>query len=225
MDYRSLLTVPLAALALTAGGAEKLRQPANWMAGASYAWPGGATHEAGVAPETETSGQRALTVRSNGKRAAHEVGSIGQFVSGYAGKRVRFTAQVKTAGLDDWGGIVVASGYQPLFLLPVNPDFDETPPLGAAGCADWCEVSVVADIPAEQGNGSASVGLALVGSGQVWARGMRLETVGSDVPLTTQRFGVKASAAFRTLVEANQKRMREQLRGQPPSPPQNLSLQ
>lgn len=225
MDYRALLTIPLAALALSASGAEKLRQPANWIAGASYAWPSGATHEAGVAPETETSGQRALTVRSIGQRAAHEVGSIGQSVLGYAGQRVRFTAQVKSAAADGWGGIVVASGFQPLFLLPAAPQFDEVPPLGAAGCPDWCEVSVVADIPADDGNGAISVGLALVGSGQVWARGMKLETVGRDVPLTTQRFGVEAAAAFRTWQEAAQKQFREQVRNQPPSPPQNLSLQ
>jgi len=225
MDYRALLTIPLAALALSASGAEALRQPSNWGAGASFAWPGGATHEAGVAPETETSGQRALTVRSNGKRATHEVGSIGQFVSGYAGKRVRFSAQVKSAGADGWGGIVVASGYQLLFLSYLAPEFNEVPPLGAAGCADWCEVSVVADIPADAGNGAISVGLALVGSGQVWARGLKLETVGRDVPLTTQRFGVEAAAAFQAMKEAGQKLMREQLRNQPPSPPQNLSLQ
>ncbi|CAM3718269.1 hypothetical protein [Roseateles saccharophilus] len=225
MDYRSLLAIPLAALALSASGADKLRQPSNWIAGASYAWPSGATHEAGVAPETETSGQRALTVRSIGKRAAHEAGSISQFVPGYAGKRVRFSAQVKSAAADGWGGIVVASSYQLLFLSYLAPEFDEVPPLGAAGCPDWCDVSVVADIPADDGSGAISVGLALVGSGQVWARGVKLETVGEDVPLTTQRFGVEAAAAFRVWLGAAQKQFREQLRNQPPSPPQNLSLQ
>lgn len=219
MDYRALLTVPLAALALSASGADPLRQPTRWVAGASYAWPQGATHEAGVAPETENSGQRALTVRAIGQRTAHEIGGIGQPAMGYAGQRLRFSAQVKAAGIDGWAGLVVGSGFGLVHLLPVMPDADTMPPLGAAGCPEWCDVSVVADIPAD-GDGVALVGLALVGNGQVWARGFRLDTVGRDVPLTTERFGVEAGEAMRALQQKVQ-----QMRSAQPSPPQNLSLQ
>ena len=110
MDYRALLAAPLAAAAMNASSADALRQPAGWMAGASYAWPQGATHEAGVAPETEASGQRALTVKAIGTRTLHEIGSIGQYAMGHAGKRVRFSAQVMATGVDGWAGLVVGSG-------------------------------------------------------------------------------------------------------------------
>jgi hypothetical protein len=220
MDYRVLLAAPLAAVAVAASGAGTLRQPAGWMAGASFAWPGGATHEAGVAPETESLGQRALTVKAIGTRAAHEIGSIGQYAMGYAGRRVRFSAQVKVAGVDGWAGLVVGSGWLPLYLQPGSPDADAAPPHGAAGCPAWCDVSVVADIPAD-GEGVADVGLALVGSGQVWARELKLEVVGRDVPLTTERFGADAGAARRAL----QQQAQQMLRAAPPRPPQNLSLQ
>jgi len=219
MDYRALVTVPLATLALSFSGAETLRLPSGWNAGASFGEASVPTHEAGVAPETETSGLRALTVRSKGRRAAYETGSIGQSLLGHAGQRMRFSAQVKSAAMDGWGGIVVAQDFGQLHLAHMSPDVDAMPPLGAAGCPDWCEVSVVADVPAD-GNGVISVGLVLVGSGQVWARDIRLETVGREVPLTTQRFGVDAAAAFRTHREAEQK----QARSKAPSPPQNLSL-
>lgn len=224
MDYRSLLAVPLAALALSASGADTLRQPNGWSAGATFAWPGGNTHEAGVAPETEPSGQRALTVKSLGKRNANEIGSIGQFVIGYAGKRVRFSGQVRAADLDAWGGLAVASGFKLLYLTPTYPDYDKAPPLGAAGCPEWCEVSVVADIPADA-EGAVSVGLALIGSGQVWARNLKLEVVGRDVPLTTQRFGAEAAVATRALQQQVERQMRADADNRPPQPPQNLSLQ
>ena len=224
MDYRALLTIPLAALALSASGAETLRQPDGWASGAGYRWPDGMTHEAGVAPETEASGQRALTVKSIGKGSSSDIGSIGQFVVGYAGQRVRFTGQVKAAGLDGWGGLVVATGFKLLYLAHVDPDFDKTPPLGGAGCPDWCDVSVVADIPAD-GPGAVSVGLALAGSGQVWARSLRLEVVGRDVPLSTQRFGVEAAIAARELHQKVQQMLRALPQDRPPMPPQNLSLQ
>lgn len=220
MDYRVLLTVPLAAVAITASGADALRQPAGWMAGASFAWPQGATHEAGVAPETEASGQRALTVKAIGTRSAHEIGSISQYAMGHAGKRVRFSAQVKASGVDGWAGLVVGNGFLPLWLQPGIPDADAVPPVGAAGCPQWCDVSVVADIPADS-DGVANVGVALVGNGQVWARGFKLEVVGSDVPVTTQRFAAEAGEALRAM----QHKAQQAMRAAPPTPPRNLALQ
>lgn len=218
MDYRSLLIIPLAALALSASGAEKLRLPNGWMAGASFAWPVLATHEGGVAPETEGTGQRALTIKPVGVRSTTEIGTISQYVFGYAGKRARFTAQVKATGVDGWAGLVIGQGANPLWL-PGTPEAEAAPPRGAAACADWCEVSVVADIPAD-GDGMAQVGLALVGNGQVWARGFKLEAVGPEVPVTTQRFAEQAAVAQKAVQD---KFLRE--RAAKPTPPANLAMQ
>lgn len=220
MDYRILLAAPLAAAAVTASGADALRQPEGWMAMASYAWPQGQTHEAGVAPETETSGQRALTVKSLGRRQPTEIGSVSQFAFGYAGKRVRLTAQVKTAGLDGWGGLVISQGFTPLPYLAFTDAYATTPPLGAAGCPDWCEVSVVAHVAADSDKGGVvNVGLALVGSGQAWARSVRLEAVGDDVPVTTEVFAAKAAGQVRESALQGQQLMAAQKKT-----PTNLSL-
>ena len=180
----------------------------------------GGDDEAGVAPETEASGQRALTVKAIGTRAPHEIGSISQYAMGHAGKRVRFSAQVMATGVDGWAGLVVGSGFLPLWLQPGVPETDAAPPHGAAACPQWCDVSVVADIPAD-GEGVANVGVALVGNGQVWARGVKLEVVGRDVPLTTQRFAAEAGEAMRAM----QQKAQQQMRAAQPTPPQNLALQ
>lgn len=222
MDYRALLSIPLAALALSASSAETLRQPAGWVSFAGWDGLNSPTHEAGVAPETENSSQRALTVKAIGERKAHQIGSIFQGLTGYADRRIRFSAQVRTAGVDQWAGIAVGSGVVPFSMVPDSPEAvaDATAPRGAAGCPDWCDVSVVADISTANG-GMASVGLALIGNGQVWARSFKLETVGPEVPVTSHRFGAEAAALVRAMKAQNEAHMLYSRT----TPPQNLSLQ
>ncbi|MBL8277300.1 MAG: hypothetical protein JNL93_11415 [Pelomonas sp.] len=220
MDYRSLLAIPLATLALSASSAEALRMPSGWLGGHSFGWPANRLYAYGVAPESEQQPQRALTVQAIGKRQASDLGAISQTLMGYAGQRVRFSAQVKATGVDTWAGLVVREGYLPLFLLAVDPD--EAAPsteVGTAACPDWCRVSVVADIPAGS-QGSATVGLALLGNGQVWARDFKVEVVGIDVPLTQHGFAAAQTEALRA-----QLRQSLQARAVRATPPQNLGLQ
>lgn len=220
MDYRSLLVIPLAALALSASSADSLRMPGGWQGGGSFSWPTGPTYAWGVAPDSEQQAQRALTVRSLDRRQGTDLGAVWQSVVGYSGKRVRFTAEVKAAGTDGWAGLVVRDGFLPLFLLAVSPGEPEPATAAAApACPDWCTVSVVADIPADD-LGAATVGLALIGNGQAWARGLRLEVVGNDTPVTTQRFAVAPTAALREQIARSQQSQASQ-----PRPPANLALQ
>jgi hypothetical protein len=203
---------------MAASGADALRQPARWFAGATYAWPAGPTHEGGVAPETEGMAERALTVKAIGSRTSRDIGAIEQGVMGYAGKRVRFSAQVMASGTDGWAGLVVGSGFIPLYLQPAQNDVDMAP-LGASACPQWCDVSVVADIPADS-EGAVKVGLALVGNGQVWARRFKLELVGRDVPLTAYRFAAEQGAATRAEQQAWVRARAAQR-----TPPKNLTLE
>lgn len=217
MDYRSLLTIPLAALALSASSAETLRLPAGWQ---GHGTPGlAASHAYGVAADTEGQASRALTVQALGQRQPSELGAVWQTVTGYSGKRVRLSAQVKANGVDGWAGLVVREGFLPIFMLAGHPE--EQPPsveVAAPGCKDWCAVSVVADIPADS-FGAATVGLALIGNGQVWARDFKLEVVGREVPLTAQRFAAQQTDALR-----DQFHRSLQARAAQVTPPQNLAL-
>lgn len=220
MDYRSLLAIPIAALALSASNAESLRLPNGWQGGASFTWPAGQSYAYGVAPETENQAARTLTVQSRGRRQPTELGAMWQSVLGYAGKRVRFTAEVKATGTDTWAGLVVRDGFLPLYILPVNPGEPELAvAAGAPGCPEWCAVSVVADIPADD-LGAATVGVALIGNGQVWARGLKLEVVSNDTPLTTHRFAAAQTATLREQITRTQ-----QSQASRPTPPSNLALQ
>jgi hypothetical protein len=121
-------------------------------------------------------------------------------------------------GTDGWAGLVVGEGFIPLYLQPAMADGVITPPLGAPACPQWCDVSVVAEIPTH-GGGFAHVGLALVGNGQVWARGFKLELVGPDAPLTSHRFAGEQGAAARVEQQAWVRARAAQR-----TPPQNLAL-
>jgi hypothetical protein len=76
-----------------------LRQPVGWLSGNTHAKPQETTHQAGVAPETENSGQRALTVKALCTREVHQISSVSQMLHGYAGKRVRFSGQLRADAL------------------------------------------------------------------------------------------------------------------------------
>lgn len=220
MDYRIFLAAPLAALAVTASGADTLQVPKGWLAGSTWALPLlSTTYEAGVATDLLPGQARALTIRPLGPRTGNDIGTIGQMVGGYAGKRVRFSAQVKATGVDGWAGLVIGSGFIPPYLRPMMGEDGGPPVLGAPGCSQWCEVSVVADIPAD-GEGVSNVALALIGNGQVWARGFKVEVVGTDVPVSTWRFAADVGAAL-----AAEKKSFLQSQAAHPTPPAGLDLQ
>lgn len=107
-------------------------------------------------------------------------GSLGQIVRAedYRGKRVRFSAYVKTrdvsgrgAGLwmrvDGNGGVMAFDNMQSRPLL---------------GTADWTRASVVLDVPVEAEG--ILFGLILASGGEAWIDDASLEVVGTDVPST-----------------------------------------
>ncbi|HET9314327.1 MAG TPA: AraC family transcriptional regulator, partial [Vicinamibacteria bacterium] len=95
----------------------------------------------------------------------------------YRGQRVRFSAEVKAAGVAQWAGLWmrVDAGSTPLA-------FDNMSQRPIKDTRDWERYDVVLDVPA-QAQGIA-FGLLLSGPGQVWMSGLRLEAVGPDVATT-----------------------------------------
>jgi hypothetical protein len=217
MDYRALLAAPLAALVMSSSAGE-LRMPADWQANASFTWPITKTYEAGVDPQAQEGGLQALTIKSIGTRSPRDIGTVEQFASGYAGKRVRLSGQLKAAGVDGWAGLVLSTNRTPLPLY-LHPGSGHELPFAAAACAQWCAVSVVMDMPADS-LGMPVAGVALMGNGQVWARQLKIEAVGPDVALTSDRFAAALDADLRA-----QRRQHEQDKAQRRTPPQNLTLE
>jgi hypothetical protein len=217
MDYRALLAAPMAVV--ISSNASEMRMPAEWQANASFTWPITKTYEAGVDPQAEEGGVRALTIKSVGTRLPSDIGTVEQFVSpGHAGKRVRLSGQLKAAGGDGWAGLVLSTNPtpMPLYLIPGS---GQQLPHAAPACPQWCEVSVVADMPADN-IGMPVVGVALMGNGQVWARRLKVEVVGPEVALTTDRFAAALDAERRA-----QQRRQDQEKAQRRTPPQNLALE
>lgn len=218
MDFRVLLAAPLAALVMTSSAAE-LRMPEGWMPTISFAWPLTTTYEVGVDPSMDEPGRHSLSVQSVGTRDALEVGAVTQWVIGYAGKRVRFSAQVKAAGADTWAGLVLGNKMVHLIGLG-NADGDAMAhTYGAKAGADWQTVSVVVDVPSD---GSwITAGLALVGNGKVWARDLKLDVVGQDVPLSTSHVGMNVKRAQERIQKGQEAMVKMQTYE---IPPQNLGL-
>lgn len=102
--------------------------------------------------------------------------------SGYHGKRVRFTAALKTSEVSNWSG---------LWMRVDGPEKDEREYLSfdnmnnraIRGTAAWQEYAIVLDVPAEAIN--ISFGALLNGNGQIWLADARMEIVGNDVEVTS----------------------------------------
>lgn len=228
MDTRALIVVPLAALVLSVSAATP-RVPDHWQvfAIAHTATPptaNGSGFDFGLDPTAEPLGTPTLTIRSNAPQlpVSPSVGTVSQPAFGYAGQRVRFTAEVRATGSASWAGVFLAPGDGNLInrLARGEPGVENQLPLGSrvAGDGRWQTVSVVMDVPA--GLPQVNVGLALVGEGQLWARHLRFEVVGAQVPATSTPIGIDWAQARQAQQEG--RRVMAQI---PPQPLVNPGLE
>jgi hypothetical protein len=185
-------------------------------------WKGG--YDIGIDPASDSSKSRILTVRSTAAQVAvtPSVGAAWQPAYGYAGQRLRFSGQVRTEGAPGWAGLYMGVGEDGVLwrLASGEAGAEQHLPMGArvaAGTAGWQDVSVVIDVPADAP--AIHLGLALVGEGQVWARELRFETVGADVPLSSTPIGIDWAKAREFRAQT-----RRTLAQVPPQPLANTAL-
>jgi hypothetical protein len=95
----------------------------------------------------------------------------------YLGKRVRFSAFVKSYGVQDWAGLWmrVDKGTDVVAM-------DNMHDRPIKGTTDWQKYEVVLDVP--QDATGIFYGILLGGTGAVWLNSVELEVVGADVPAT-----------------------------------------
>jgi hypothetical protein len=97
----------------------------------------------------------------------------------YVGKRVRFSAYVKSDGVARWAGLWMrVDGKNPQQPLA----FDNMQDRPIKGSAAWKRYEVVLDVP--QGATDIALGILLAGAGQVWINSVAVEVVGADVAAT-----------------------------------------
>jgi hypothetical protein len=186
MDFKALIAAPLVAF-LVVASANEVAMPARWSAASTGS--NSTSFQIGVDPQVRFNGQRALTVIAIQGVEDVSFGTAIQYVNsfGYEGKRIRFSGMLKATGVDTWAGIWLGNGFVTTFS-----DEKQALPRGTGithGDQDWRRVSVVVDVPVDEKVGM-SMGVALVGHGQVWLSDLKFEEVGADVPLTTTTVGL-----------------------------------
>ena len=95
----------------------------------------------------------------------------------YLGKRVRFSAYVKSADTESWAGLWMRIDKDSKQLA-----FDNMLNRPIKGTTDWQKYDVVLDVP--QDATGVFFGILLGGTGQVWISNAKFEVVGSDVQTT-----------------------------------------
>jgi hypothetical protein len=93
------------------------------------------------------------------------------------GKRVRFSAFIKAENVHDWAALWL-DVYGPNGISAVDMMMDR--PID--GTSDWTWYADVLDVAPDAT--AIGCGASLSGTGHIWMEGMKLETVGRDVPVT-----------------------------------------
>ena len=139
----------------------------------------------GIDADEKRNGQRVAFLRSKADKPSG-FGTVMQMIAAdrYRGKRVRFSAQLRTTGVDggdDWAGLWMRIDG-PVGGSPLAFDNMQTSKREVRGTTGWQRCAVVLDAPGEAR--AIGFGALLAGRGEVRVAGMRLEEVGSDVPTT-----------------------------------------
>ena len=150
-----------------------------------------AEYETGVDAQTTYAGQVSAYLKAK-KPVVDGFGTLMQdfHAKDYVGKRVRFSAFVKSEDVESWAGLWMrvdqGEGATPRVLA-----FDNMSTRPIKGTADWTNYAVVLDVP--DGATGIFFGVMVNGAGSVWMSDVKVETVGMDVPTTALATGTSAS--------------------------------
>lgn len=159
----------LALSSLTARSATSL--PYNWVL-------------SGSAPKLYSVDVADKTLRLSSETPSKSYGTAMQEIAAtyYAGKNVRFSADVRSADVQDWAGLWMSVDGTGNVLA-----FDNMQSRPIKGTTEWKNYSVV--LPVDASAVKIAFGVLLQSSGTVWIKNLSFGSVGSDV-------GVTASSAL-----------------------------
>jgi len=148
--------------------------PKGWMIAGSQP----TKYEAGVDSTILYVGHRSAYLKSK-EQVTGGFGTLMQSFNAadYLGKRVRFSAAVKTEDVQSWAGLWmrVDKGAQ-------SVEFDNMQNRPLKGTADWKSYAVVLDVP--QDATGIFFGVLLDSAGEVWLSDVKFEVVGTAVSTT-----------------------------------------
>jgi hypothetical protein len=96
----------------------------------------------------------------------------------YRGKRVQFSAFVKTDNVENWSSLWMRVDGEDKRAIA----FDNMQKRPIKGTQNWTKYSVVLDVDAKAS--AIAFGVLLAGKGAVWVNDVKFEVVGQDVPVT-----------------------------------------
>jgi hypothetical protein len=153
-------------------------------------------YECSIDPTVKYQGLNAVYLKSKPGVQGLGFGTMSQYfnVGQYAGKRVRFSANIKAEGVDphgsaaSWAGLWLrvddaskGANGNPKVLVIDNMHQTGTD-RGITGTRDWANYTVVLDV-ADNATG-IGMGVLLSGTGTIWISGMKFEVVGPEVAVT-----------------------------------------
>jgi len=102
----------------------------------------------------------------------------------YRGKRIRFSASVKSADIEKWAGLWMRIDGPPSAGSRTPPmlGFDNMQGRPIKGTSDWKPYQIVLDVPDEAQ--AIAFGILLEGAGHAWMDDLKLEPVGREVRVT-----------------------------------------
>ena len=181
----NLVTV-IAAMALAtvltlAAAAAEGPAPTGWLLSGSTP----SAYEVGSAPQGGQNRGPAGFIRS--KEPSAGFGTLMQTVdaSDYRGKRVRFSAVVRSDAVASWAGLWMrVDGPATANGKPKLLGFDNMGKRPIKGTTGWTRHDVVLDVPANAEK--VAFGILLNGTGGAWLDGVSLEVVPETVPVTAR---------------------------------------
>jgi hypothetical protein len=180
MDFRKKLATLLLTLAATAAGAQPQegaqKLPVGWYVTESAP----KRYEAGVDTKSTCEGNRSAYLRA----LTQDESGYGTFMQAFGaqdfrGKRLRFSAAVRTQDVDGWAGLWMrVEGPDPKQPLAFD-NMQSRALVGTTGCKRY---DVVLDVPKEAT--TIMAGLIMSGTGQAWLDNVRFDVVDASVKVT-----------------------------------------
>jgi hypothetical protein len=129
-------------------------------------------------------GSASLRMRGSRSTSGKQVPQVKQAIqlSGYAGRRVRITAYVKSENVSRWGTIYADLEERTDSNASRRLAHDDLYTRPVPYTSDWNQYSIVMDVP--QGNIVLTVGAFVDGGGTLWVDDVLIEQVGQEVAFT-----------------------------------------
>ncbi len=135
-------------------------------------------YESGLDMQSLRNGHPSAYLRSTSS-SIHGFGTLMQEFRAdhYLGKRIRFSALVRSADAQEWAGL-----WMRIDKGTKSIAFDNMQNRPIRGTSDWKKYDVVLDVPGDATG--IFFGVLLRGSGEVWLNDAKIEVVGEDVATT-----------------------------------------